>query len=74
MNDTYQLVDIPAPVLSTLLRLNHALVHAEMPVHVRGFLLLALLVGLEAASALRARDAETLVEAHDEVGSGTVGC
>lgn len=59
-------------MLPTLLRLDHTLVHTEMPVHMRGLLLLALLVGLEAASALGARDAETLVEATDQVGTGTV--
>ena len=59
-------------MLAPLLRLNHALVHAEMPIHMRGLLLLAFLVGLEAASALRARDAKALVEAPDQVGAGTV--
>jgi hypothetical protein len=52
-------------VLSALLGLDHALVHAEMPVHVRGLLLLALLVVLEAAAALCAGDTETLIKAHD---------
>lgn len=61
-------------MLPPLLGLDHALVHAEMPVHMRGLLLLALLVGLEAASALRAGDAEALVESHDQVGAGTGGC
>lgn len=60
-------------MLTPLLSLNHALVHAEMPVHMRSLLLLAFLVSLEAASALRARDAEALVEAADQVGAGTVG-
>lgn len=59
-------------MLSALLGLDHALVHAEMPVHVRGLLFLALLVILEAASALRAGDTEALIEAHDQVGAGAV--
>jgi hypothetical protein len=73
VGDTYQFINIPTPVLSPLLSLNHTLMHPEMPVHMRGLLLLAFLVSLEAASALRARDAEALVEATDQVGAGTVG-
>ena len=70
--NTYQLINIPTPMLTPLLSLNHALMHAEMPVHVRGLLLLALLVGLKAATALRAWDAEAVVEANNQVRAGTV--
>lgn len=56
------LVDIPAAVLAALLSLDHALMHAEVPVHVCRLLLLAFLVGKEAAAALGTRGAERLVE------------
>ena len=65
--DTYQLVDIPAAVLAALLGVGHALVHAEVPVHVGRLLAAAVLGGLEAAAALGARRAEVFVEAGEEV-------
>lgn len=52
--DPVQLIDVPAAVLAALLGFCHALVHAEMPVHVRCLLGFAIGVGLEAAAALRA--------------------
>ena len=65
--DTYQLVDIPAAVLAALLGVGHALVHAEVPVHVGRLLAAAVLGGLEAAAALGAGRAEVFVEAGEEV-------
>jgi hypothetical protein len=63
--NTYQLIDIPAPMLATLLSLYHALMYTEMPIHVRCLLLLAFLVVLKAASALRAWNTKTLVKCSD---------
>jgi hypothetical protein len=65
--DTYRFVDIPAPVLAALLGVGHALVHAEVPVHVGRLLAAALLVGLEAATTLGTRRAEVFVELGDHV-------
>jgi hypothetical protein len=62
---TYQLIDKPAPVLPAPLGLGHALVDAEVPVHVRRLLAAALVVCLEAPAALGAGRAEVFVELGD---------
>jgi hypothetical protein len=65
--DTYRFVDIPAPVLAALLGVGHALVHAKVPIHVRRLLAAALLVGLEAPTALGTRRPEVFVKLRNHV-------
>jgi hypothetical protein len=65
--DTYQLIDIPAAVLTALLGLGDALVDTEMPVHVCRLLAAAVLVRLEPSAALCAGRAEVFVELGDQV-------
>ena len=59
---TYCLVDVPAPVLASLLRLGDSLVNSEVPVHVSRLLPSSMLVCLEPPAALSARSAKSLVE------------
>jgi hypothetical protein len=59
-------------MLATLLGLYHALMHTEMPIHMRRLLLLAFFVILKAASALSAGNTKSLVECSNQVWSGTM--
>lgn len=70
---TYQFVDIPAAVLAALLGVGHALVDAEVPVHVDRLLAAAFFGRLEAPAALRAGRAEVLVELGGEMGAEAWG-
>jgi hypothetical protein len=65
----YQLVNIPAPVLATPLRLSDALMDAEVPVQMSGLPAPALLVGLEAPTTLRAGLTKSIVQERDELRS-----
>jgi hypothetical protein len=61
-------------VLAALLGVGHALVHAEVPVHVGCLLAAALLVGPEAPAALRAGRAEVFVELGNQVWAEAGSC
>lgn len=69
---TYQLIDEPTSMLASLLRLNHTLVHLEVPVHVSSLLLLSLLIGPEATSTLGARNAKILIKRHNQMWARTI--
>ena len=71
--DPVHLVHVPAAVLAALLGVGHALVHAEVPVHVSRLGAAALLVGAEATAALAAGGTEVVVaELGEEVGAVSV--
>lgn len=66
---TYRLIHIPTPMLASLLRLDDALVHLEVPVHVRRLPPPSLGVCLEAPPALGTWWSQGLIDGRKEVGS-----
>lgn len=65
LRETYQFVNIPTSMLAFALGFDHALMRAEMPVHMSVSLLLTRFVGLETSSTLSAWCAKLLVEGRD---------
>lgn len=64
---TYHFVNIPAAMLPSLLRVGHALVNSEMPVHVCRLLAAAFVVRPEAAPALSTGRAKVFVELRNQM-------
>lgn len=67
----YQFINIPTPMLTSDYGVGHSVSRLEMPIQVSGFSPFAFFVGMEATSTLIARLAKFLVEAVDEMGSGS---
>jgi hypothetical protein len=71
MEENYQFVEVPTPLLTSHHRVGHSMSRLEVPVQMGSLLLLAYLIGMEASSALIARCAEFLVEVGDKMRSGS---
>jgi hypothetical protein len=66
---TYQFIEIPSPMLSSLLHIRHSLIDFEVPVHMGGLFFLTFFIWLKSSSALVAWLAKLFIEFEDEMWS-----